>query len=311
VLNENGQRFARELFVAAFGLGQVRPPPWAIQRLTQIMTEERVPAGSVLFKAGDSPDYLYLMGQGRVLLTGEGLPSWTYVGRWVIGMFDVILERPRRHTAIVEADAHIAQVRAEEWLDLVEDNFQIVRGAVRGLSSQVSRQYFDLGADVPRQGGEPLPAPPGPMSLMERVIAMRLTPILRRATAQTLMDLAAVAEEARLPAGAIVRPRGAPVEFVSIIVEGEVTSSRPDVAGEIVFGPGAVAGGLGSFGIDASAWEVRARTNVRLLTFRAEDLFDEMEEHFDLTRAALAALHEECEMLRDHQASKTGGVVLR
>jgi CRP-like cAMP-binding protein len=76
-----------------------------------------------------------------------------------------------------------------------------------------------------------------------------------------------------------------------VMVDGEVEARRasPDVVwrggrGDIVCGTAAFVDGVW-------AWQARAVTDARVLTFRVEDWLDLMEEQFEMVRATLGALH--------------------
>jgi CRP-like cAMP-binding protein len=60
----------------------------------------------------------------------------------------------------------------------------------------------------------------------------------------------------------------------------------------------------------ADAWQARAMTAVRGVSFPIDALFDLMEEHFDLVRSTLAAVGARRDLLLEHMASESSDFVL-
>ena len=63
------RRVDREVSLAAFGVPFETFDPWVVDRVTEILDEQYVRAGQVLWSAGDLIDSLYFMHQGRVRAT--------------------------------------------------------------------------------------------------------------------------------------------------------------------------------------------------------------------------------------------------
>ena len=309
-------RLSRELFMAAFGGGRPESnktwhQSWVIDRLTSVVEEEDLRAGQTLFYAGDPPDYLYFLQSGRIRMSRPGSGSWIYEGRWVLGSFDVLLDKPRTRTATALSDFHIMRIRSEAWIELLEDSFPIARMAfinmahnVAQLEESVPNSWLERPPIVPQ-----LPLQPGRLSLVERLAILMDAPRMRGAGVQTLADLAAIAEEVTFAPGQTILVSGAIRDRVFYIVEGEVIANRKNPDIERIFRPGSVACGAGA--IVVPAWEARALTKVRALTFRGEDWFDLAEEHFDIVLASLASFAEDRLRIMERMADERGDIIMK
>jgi len=309
-------RLSRELFMAAFGGGRAEGggawnQGWVTDRLTSLLEEEDLHAGQTLFYAGDPPDYLYFIRNGRIRMSRPGSGSWLYEGRWVLGSFDVLLDKPRTRTAIALSDFHVMRIRSEAWIDLLEDSFPIARMAFINMSRNVAQ----LEETVPLSWLEEPPAvlpfalPPGRLSLVERLAMLMDAPRLRGAGVQTLADLAAIAEEVIFAPGQIILESGAQRDRVFYTLEGDVLATRKNPDIERHFGPGNAVTGAAC--VVEPAWEARAVTRVRALTIKVEDWFDLAEEHFDIVLASLGSLAGDRLRIMERMADEHGDILMK
>ncbi len=295
-------RLSRELFLVAFGAMRGRLEPWVTDRLVSILEEQLVHAGETLLSPGDVPDCFYFMREGSVRVERRLAHDWVLEGPCILGMVDALLDRPRVRRAVARTDLRLMTVRTDDWLELLEDSFDLARLAVLRLASNVAhleqtRWSSATGAEQPEAPA--VDASGAPLSPVERLAVLMDVPLLRGSGVQTLSDLALVSEQLTLARGQALFERGAPRDRMFLVVEGEIEAAResPDVvrrarAGDVVCGAAA-------FGEPALAWRATARVRTRLLALRIEDWFDFMEEHFDMVRSTLAALLRERERLLD------------
>jgi CRP-like cAMP-binding protein len=308
------QRLSRELIFTAFTNRQGRSfEPWVLDRILGRLDEQEVHEGQAIFRKGDSPDFLYFMNEGRVQMVREGAPIWTYEGRWVLGTFDMLLDRPRDRTAIARTDMHLVKVRAEDWMDLIEDSFEVaqaaIRGAARGLMLLLNRVDEELKLPI----HEPPPAaplPPGPLNLVERALVLMNVGPLRGGGVQALTNIAAISKEAWLAEGELLAQPGQSRNWGTVVAEGEVVIIRRQSAAALRFGRGAFLGPSVALEHAGIEWDVRASRPTRVLKIPLEDWLDEMEEHHDMVRAALATLADQTGQLLDRIAARSGEIVL-
>ncbi|MDP9000292.1 MAG: cyclic nucleotide-binding domain-containing protein [Myxococcota bacterium] len=305
-------RISRELFIAAIAPRLLES--WVLDRMTSLMEELDLPAGKTLYSAGDSPDAIYFMREGAIQLAREDAPPWTLEGRWVIGGFEAVLERPRSRTAMAITDLHLMRIQADDWIEILEDSFDLARGALFNQARTVARLDENLAAKVVIADPAVVPSiplPSGPLSLVERLAALMEMPMLSGAGVQTLADLAAIVDEVTFEPGDVVLERGVPRERVFFVVEGEAEATRQAPAMVRRFRTRTLVCGAAALDEHASDWRAVAKTTTRALSVRLEEWVDLMEEHFDMVRAALSCLALEREKILEQMALESGGIVLR
>jgi CRP-like cAMP-binding protein len=306
-------RLSRELFLAAAGPGPGFLPAWAVDRMAALLSEEDVREGQTLYAVGDPPRYIYFLRDGRIRLAREGGGALVYEGRWVIGTFDILLERPRNRTAVALSSFRVLRAPGEGWLELLEDSFEVAQAMVWAFAGNVARLEEAYGVRDPVSHDvilRVMQLPESKLNLVERLTLLMELPLLRGAGVQTLADLAAVTEEAAFAPGETVLTRGGTgKERLYFVIDGDLEARNgPDRVSR--FGPGTLLLGASAFGEAALPWEVRASEKARLLSFRIEDWVDLMEEHFDMVRSALTTFALSREQIVERLASERGELVL-
>lgn len=299
-------RISRELFLAAFGLDLGAVEPWVTDRLTSLLEEEDVRAGETLFSAGDPPDFFYFMREGAVDLIGAGLATRVLDGRGVLGAYDVLLDRPHSRTAVARTDLQLMKVRSDAWIDLLEDSFELARAAVVSLArtvTQLEERSPTAVGEHPLGGVRARQPQPGELDIIERLALLKEHPMLCRAGVQTLSDLAAVSDEVIFEVGDSLLTRGVVAERIYLLVDGEVEAVGHEPRILRREGPGDIVCGAAAFVDGVRDWEAHALRRTRSLAFRFDDLFDLMEEHFDMVRSVLVALSLSRERLLDALAA--------
>ena len=286
---------------------------WVIDRLTSILEERQFHAGEVLFTAGEPVESLYFMQEGEIRFTREGGAPWTLRGRWIIGAFEALGDRPATHTATALLDFYGMRVPATAWVEMLEDSMQLARSGVVNASRALMRieERIPTGAPASPRDASPLPLPPaGTLSLVERLALLLDVRMLRDAGVQVLADLAAASHEVSFAAGDPIVERGVQRERIIRIVEGEVVAECTAPAMVRRYGPGDLVCAAALLGRVADRWQAHAATPTRGISFSIEALFDLMEEHFDLVRSTLTALGVRRELLLEHLAAESENLVL-
>jgi CRP-like cAMP-binding protein len=306
------RRIAREVFLGALAARPEALPPWVLDRLTALIVEQDVAAGQRIFSAGDPVEFVYFLRGGRVQMASPGRPSWTFEGRAILGVQDVLLDRAHTRTAIAVSDLHLLAVPADAWTELLEDSFELTRASIIGATAAVALLEEQVGwtdATVDPPIAHLARLPKRRLNRVERLSVLIDVPILSRAGVQTLVDLAAIADEVAFEPGHKVLERGGPRDRAFLVLEGIVEASRaaPDVVRR--FGAGTLVCGAAAFGAPSLAWQATAKTATRALSFQAEGWFDLMEEHFDIARAVLVGRALERERLLDELATRDPQIV--
>jgi CRP-like cAMP-binding protein len=273
-----------------------------VDRLTWLLEEQDVFAGDTLFSEGDPAETFYFLRDGGVRLIRPGSAPLTLESPTVVGLFDAVFDRPRPRTAVVTADTQVMSVRIDDWLDLLEDSFELTRVSVLGAARRVARleeQLLQRGI-APWVPASSVPQPlRRPLGVLERLALLMDALPFRRAGVQTLSDLALAAAEQELAPGDVLLSQGSKPDCVFLVLQGEVEATGPHSSLQWTFGPGHIVCGTAAFTDAVRGWSARAKSQTLVLAFRIEDWFDVMEEHFDLVRSALAGLALEHERLLD------------
>src|SRR5690606_24271749 len=134
-----------------------------------------------------------------------------------------------------------------------------------------------------------------PLPLVERVLTLRDVPTFARSSIQALVSLAPAAEELRLSAEQLMFRAGESYGALFVVAHGAIELENKLPRRLLRFGPGSLLLGATAFGEVQHAYSARALAESVVLRLRIEDVFDVMEDHFDLARsvfADLAALRE-------------------
>src|SRR5580698_2503495 len=196
-------RIGREISLAALGVPLETLDAWVIGRLTSVLEEQEIHAGQTLVRAGAPLDFLYFMRDGEVRFTRDDAPPWTLRGRWFLGAFDVASDRPARRTATAVADFYAMRASAADWVELLEDSFQLARSAVVNGTRALMRLEERVATHAPISSREPRvsTAPPGVLNLMERLVLLLRARMLRGTGVQVLAELAAVSPQMEFALG--------------------------------------------------------------------------------------------------------------
>lgn len=305
------RRIGRELLVSSFmGSGIGGDESWMLERMARSLEEYVVSAGEVVFREGDAADYVYLMAEGRARMSREGHSDWIYEGRWMIGTVDVQAGRPRARTATIEQDARLFRYPGDLWNEVMEDSFEITVTALTGSAGRTAALYTHIAPDAPFPEPEDSPVLYDASTLVGRALLLSELPMLRGAGVQAVTDLAETTVSQLVTAGEyLFKPRSRPGR-VHVVVSGQVEVFRdePRVTGR--FGPGDIVGSALCLGTD-DAWGARAVKDSEVLSFWVEELFNQMEEHAEMARAAMTALALEREKLMERMADKLDEMVFR
>jgi CRP-like cAMP-binding protein len=306
--DERSSRLVREIFLVSLmsGLPSTNVG-WAARRLSAVMEDVRLEPGDVLYREGEIASDHYFLVTGELKVEAPDRPTITFGDRSMIGTFDIMIGRPRARTATATKATHMMRVGAADWIDMLEDNFEMTQGALRGLTAGVHALRLEL-HDLAEVGtpGALLP-PTTRLDLVDRVFALRGVPMFRDADVQSLASLAELAHDVVVSKGDSVFPTGRTNDALVIIVHGRVTARHARRSAAPTYESGALV--LGSCALSAVDLEYDARADVetRVLRIAKEDYLDVMEEHFTLARSALKTLALDREHLVDERARRSGG----
>ncbi|HLA41885.1 MAG TPA: cyclic nucleotide-binding domain-containing protein [Aggregatilineales bacterium] len=110
-----------------------------LEALVTAMQEETYPEGTVLFRAGEIGEAMYIIRSGRIRiythdLNGREITLTHYAQNEVFGELSPIDRRPRSASAAVIEPAKIFMLRREDLLNLLNERPQIGLAMIRNLT---------------------------------------------------------------------------------------------------------------------------------------------------------------------------------
>ena len=279
------------------------------------MTDHDYVAGDVVFEEGAMPERVYFVVEGTVDLVSDEIDpddheSWSFGESSIIGILDAVLERPRARRAVARTDSHVLSLRYDEYLDLLEDNFDFARAALEAACRTIHESASSLPADEvfkPPETSAVVSAEAiaqRALTLIERLLVLYNAPFFRGAPVQPLVTLAIQAEEVRYSAGQVLHEANEPTTTIWFVALGQVRADRdePPTAGR--FGPGDLLSAHAAIAYDSTLFRATAETDVVVLRIQKEDLFDLMEDHSRLTQKGFAFVANENERVRSIKAER-------
>ncbi len=265
-----------------------------LETLVGRMTEFYLPKGKSLFIAGTSSDSLYFIVEG-VLKHGEHGYTRFRAGD-VLGFVDGMLERPHKYTAIVEQDAVILRLKLDDWLEHLEEHFLESRRMVSTTAGGTDAfpdeelEFEESRITVPLDLGPP-PAPEDASGqLVRRLLAVKNCLLFRRAAIQSIAQIVRRSDELHLETGEALSAERTR-EGLYVLLSGRVRckiGTSDEVWTFETSQVGALLGSVSPLLHVPPIFEVTALGETTILYFDPEDYFDVMEDHFDVTRSAMA-----------------------
>jgi len=292
-LSDN-QRLKRELMLRSLFPSM---PAAAHARFIEVLEDLDLAEGEYAFRAGEAPDHFLFLVEGRVALEADGAPSLEFSGFAAMGVIDAVLDRPRlRACRALEASKALV-IRSADWFDLLEDNAEVARAAIKNFATRLHGLWQKLAPRVRRHSDPPRDVVPSALSTYDKILALRQASFLRRAGMQAIASLAAVSETEALQTGQALFEIGNAEDDFFVVTAGLIELSDSagfhftHDAGDVVGGPAAFCNGL-------SNYAAVARAPATVLRIPQQEFYDQAEEHGRLLRGALAFLSLELEGLQ-------------
>jgi len=309
---ERTELVERQLFVRALfanflpaEIADVSATTAAAGAIAEAVRESFHPAGTTLFREGEAARAAYFIARGEVKLVAEGETAWTFGAGDVVGIMDIMKDEPRERTAIATTDVRLLGVPGEDWLDVLEDNFEFLRGSIVSMSQRLGTTALQLSptGGFPPSGELAPPDELRELTLLERLIALKQVTAFRGAPVDPLTNLARLVEERRLEPGEALFRIGEPAKNLFVVVNGRVDLIREEPVIRASFGPRLLVGGFSALGVSDRIFSAKAATRAQVLKIRIEDYFDLMEDHFEVGRTVLAEIARERTRLMKHIAA--------
>jgi CRP-like cAMP-binding protein len=271
-------------------------PMAAHVRFTELLEDVEAAPGELVFDVGDAPDRFMFLVEGRVTMEREGSSPWMFAPVAVVGVVDAILERQRTRNCRALEPSRFLAIRTTDWFDMIEDNGQIARAAIRNFATQLHRRWQKLAPRLARHSEPPPTAALTPLETYDKILVLRGAAFLRSAGMQAIASLATVAEPVSLKQGETLFELGAHDESLYLVARGAVElTATADFRylhrrGDLVGGPAALCHAL-------PGYAARALTDALVLRIAEQDFYDQAEEHGRIVRGTLKYLVSELEEL--------------
>ncbi len=233
-------------------------------------------AGSVLATAGAKVPALHLVTDGRIeARRGEELEVWG--ARRVFGLLEVLADRAAAVTAIAAVGTRTLRVAAADAIEVLEDNF----GLQRAMMCELARRLLAASPMPTGSQAVPVHAAAGPLSLVERIIALRQHVLFARGALQPLAAIAHDAEEVSWLPGAVIARAGDLAQGTTILLDGAVRALE-DGKPATALGPGDTIGALETLAGAAFTRTLEAASPVHALVCPAASMVDVLEDYPEL-----------------------------
>jgi CRP-like cAMP-binding protein len=271
-------------------------PVAAHLRFTDLLDDLEAKPGELVFDVGDPPDRFLFLTEGRVTMEREGERSWEFVPVAVVGVIDAILERSRTRNCRALEPSRFLSLRMSDWFDMIEDNGQIARAAIRNFATQLHGRWRQLAPRLERHSELPPGAVTAALETYDKILALRRATFLGSAGMQAIVSLATVAEQLDLKQSESLFELGARDDSLHVLVRGSVELTAPG-GFRYLHRRGDLVGGAAAFCHALPGYAARATTDVTVLRIAEQDFYDQAEEHARLTRGTLKYLVAELEPL--------------
>ena len=271
-------------------------PVAAHVRFIELLDEITVPPGEMLFNQGDAPDRFLFLIEGRVTMERDMSRAWEFVPLAVVGVIDAVLERARTRSCRTLEPSRFLSLKMTDWFDMLEDNGQVARAAIRNFAMQLHGRWRKLAPRLPRPSDAPPSMVPPSLETYDKILVLRRAASLRSAGMQAIASLATVAEPVTLRQGETLFERGAQADNLYFVVRGAIELTA-DEGFRYLHPRGDLVGGPAAFCHALPEYRARATTETVLLRVSEQDFYDQAEEHGRLTRGTLKYLVSELEPL--------------
>lgn len=281
-------RVQRELFLRVLVLS--KPSPGVARSLASAINDVRFSPGEMIFRRGEDAEAQWWITSGDVdMVTENGEDPWRFGPGSVIGIVDVMMSRPRLRSAIARTEVEAMELRAEDWLEVLEDNPEFMAELRRDVPGDM---YDNWHCKLAPDGGWPDPTPDDgraqwlEMTSVERLVALRESHYFKTASVQAVVELSRLAEVRLLAPGETLFDVGQVGERVDLVAAGIVAlegTREPLLRGR--FGRGQVVAGGVAFSDRLATFRAVAEVESIVLRMRHGDLDDACEDHFDLARS--------------------------
>lgn len=259
-----------------------------LSRVAEYTRERHFRRGETIFSEGRGLSAAYLIVEGTVALRRSGQAVGQAHARQTIGGLVLFAGVPSCHTASAETDVTALELRSEALLELFEDHFAIFVRVLRRYSTLLLAERERLGGNAGYRtdvtvGTSP---PDAGLDVVERMLLLRVTLPFTASDLNSVVELARVAHELRVPKGSRLWSRGdAALHGVSILRGVVRCEARNDSC--FRFGAGQSLGWLDSSSGIPRWYDATVEEDLVGLRVRTDHVYDILEDNFEVGLAFL------------------------
>jgi len=267
-------------------------PPYLLSLLADASRPRVFRKGQLLLREGERPGAAYFLIEGRLHLerggkvVGHGEPGTS------LGGIGLIARAPAPVTATADSDALTLELDADSVLDLLEDNFGIVRHFLRETTGRIIDGWQRLPPGTPPAFARPFNTGATghrDLDFVERIFYLRQVVPFERASINALAELARGLSEVHFAPGERLWSEGEAARHVVLVVAGRAScSSRGGF--QLLAGPGASLGALESVAGRPRWYDALVESPLTGLSSEIEVLFDIFEDNLDMALGFLTAM---------------------
>lgn len=262
----------------------------ALAGIAQLTRAQQVAAGVELAREGEPFPYVYLVIEGQLELSRDGKRLGLYNEGSGVGVMSALARDQAGFACRTLKESKLLVLRMADLIEMMEDYFELMHGALRNVSAEVIRWRKALphGGFLPHEPIECVECGQGPLGMVERIFHLRRTIGLERSYIDELAELARAAQELRVPRGTQLWSIGERADHLLIVVNGYVTGRTQRA--EFQFGPGDIVGNLDTISGEPRWFDARTDSDLVGLTIDSEAIVDVWEDHPELGFAFLRML---------------------
>jgi len=279
-----------------------------LRLFAQHARERFFPAGTYLTREGRRPEAMHFIVEGHVEVSRKGVVHMTCDAPHGVGFFPLLTLNPHGVDARAVVDTLTLEIPGNLMLELVEDNFDFLLAALRGMSGQLAttQRELELRGLLTRSEVLEGPYPKDPLDIVQRLTRLRKGPYAS-ANLEALIEMARQLEEIRVGPGEVLWREGDEAPFGLTIIHGIVRCTGDDGARDFRMGSDSVIGHLEANAGRPRAYDAITETRVVALKATIETFHDILEDHQEVGLAFVSFLAEIVTELRIKSATARTG----
>ena len=246
--------------------------------------------GDALLEPGKPVESIFILEHGKVTVKVAGQQLAQITPGRVAGVTSMLARDPRGASVVADESGRALEIPAEAVFAAYEENFSLLRNAIRLMSRGTLHRRDQL----PRSAERDEPAPlgtyrEGQLTLVERVLEARKTPLFAHANLDAVFDVARHTVERRLRPDERLWDIGEPSAFWVRVEYGRLRCMNAEGRSTKV-GAKYVLGQLDCWADLTRSYEARAETELIVHQADMVPMLGVLETHYDLAMDLLAII---------------------